>query len=217
MAEYEFRKIRGWRGLLEDAAADIKMRIWMSPARTVYKDGLEAPRCDEAIGKPIWFTRVFGQERVATSYELTRLRNVQRQIKHRERTSEQRERDSMRRHQQYLLRRSKQSEAEHAIELATCRQRRSLRSDEQRRLAANMARLWRLKNLELSKAISKRAKAKHKDKARERRRVHRLENIEAIRASERGKRHSKVEKRRALACVPGAGEELAISQLPVPN
>ena len=182
MTEYETRKIRGWRGRLDDEAQSMRRRFWNAAATTAYKRGVEAPRSDDVIGKPRWFDRVFGPDRQAASDELRRLRKVKQKIQRSERTSEQCEMDRKRDHERYLLRRANQSaedrqrqndrvrarralhsEAERDHERAMCRKWRARQDSDWRAKEAEKKQLRRLAKPDLYRAIDLRSKEKRRD------------------------------------------------------
>lgn len=190
MTEYESSKIRGWRGLLEDAVSEVRSRFWNAPARVIYSRELETPRSDQVAGKPRWFNRVFGPERQAASAELLQLRTLKQQVRYAERTPEQREKKRIQDHERYLLRRANQSiedrleqyarvsarrathtEAEREHERATSRQLRARQGSDWRAKEAKKKRLRILAKPELYKEIGRRSKERTRDASNARKRA----------------------------------------------
>jgi hypothetical protein len=190
MAEYESRKIRGWRGLLDEAISKVRNRFWNVPAAVVYSRELESPGSDNLAGKPRWFNRVFGPERQAASAELLQLRKLKQRLRHAELTPEQREDKRARDHERYLQSRAKQSpedrreqyakvrarraahtEAEREHERAMCRQWRAGQDSDWQAKEVEKKRLRRLAKPELYKAIDKRSKVRTRDASNARKRA----------------------------------------------
>jgi hypothetical protein len=176
MAGNGSRVVRGWRGRLDDLAAEIRDRLWSAPATTVYLDGVDSASSDNLLGHTRWFKRVFGQERAIAVAELRELRNLRRRIRRAEFTEEQREK-----------------------EREWQRNWRATRSDEWRANQATQKRKRMAAKPELYREIDKRTKAKHRDAINERRREARRDNIEACLAYERAKRAARRERTRELA------------------
>ena len=194
MAEYQSKKITGWRSRMDDAITEIRSRFWNAPSHTVYIDGIEAPRADDLIGHVRWFNRVFGPERAIASAELKQLQRVKQKILYAEKmaaqTSEQREKKRIKDHERYLLRRANQSMEDRRVIYAKARARRAAQTEADREHERAMSRQWRAKQgsewraaevikkklrrlakPELYKAIEKRTKARTRDASNARRRA----------------------------------------------
>jgi hypothetical protein len=174
MSDYESRKVRGWRGQLDDAVAKTRDRFWTAPASTVYYEGLECPGSDKLLGIPRWFNRVFGPERAIASAELKQLQKIKRRIKRSEFTNEQRE-----------------------AERAWFRQWRAKQTDEWRSNQTLQKRLRRAAKPDLYRAIDKRSKERTNDARNERRRMQRRENLEEFLNRERA--YNAANRERSLA------------------
>lgn len=167
MAEYESHKVRGWRGLLEDAISEVRNRFWNAPAEVVYSRELESPGSDNLAGTPRWFNRVFGPERKAASAELLQLQKRKEQLRYAELTPEQKQE----RYAKVRARRAAHTEAEREHERAMCRQWRAMQSSDWRAKEAEKKRLRRLAKPELYKAIDRRSKLRTRDASNARKRA----------------------------------------------
>lgn len=124
MADYESRKIRGWRGRLEDQTRHMQKRFWGAPVTAVYLPDGKAVSSDKLAGHPRWFNLVYGPEREAAALELRKLTQLKRQIYKSELTEDQHEE-----------RRAKRRISDRA--------RRARQSDEQRQARLRQERAWR--------------------------------------------------------------------------
>lgn len=190
MADYESRKIRGWRGRLDDEAAEIRRRFWTAPAQIVYYEGQEAPSQDQLSGHSRWFNRVFGQERAEASAELRRLKRIKQQIRRAELTDEQREEKRAKDREWFRQWRAKKSQ-----------------SSEWRAEQAKKKRQRRAAKPELYRAIGRRSEEKNRVAKNERRRLAYKENPEKYRARTRAYRAAHREAVPANAHVAGAKQK----------
>lgn len=171
MAEHESRKVRGWRGLLEDAISEVRNRFWNAPAEVVYSRELGSPGSDNLAGKPRWFNRVFGPERKAASTELLQLQKLKEQLRYAELTPKQRQE----RYAKVRARRAAHTEAEREHDRAMCRQWRARQDGDWRTKEAEKKRLRRLARPELYKAIDRRSKERAKNARNARKRARHAE------------------------------------------
>lgn len=181
MAEYESQKIRGWRGLLEDAATEVRHRFWNAPAEVVYSRELKSPCSDNLAGNPRWFSRVFGPERQAASNELRRLRNLLARIRYTELTPEQKQE----RYAKSRARRAALTEEKRENERVMWRQWRARQNSDWRAKEAAKKRLRRLAKPELYQAIDRRSMERTRDARSERKRKERAANLNVVRSRDR--------------------------------
>lgn len=167
MAEYESRKIRGWRGLLDDAIAEVRLRFWNAPAKVLYSRELGCPGSENLAGNPRWFNRVFGPEREDSAAELSQLQKEKRHRQYKELTHA----DKQEIRAKTKARRSAHTEAEREHERAMCRQRRANQGIEWKANEAGKKRQRRLAKPDLYREIDRRSKVRTKDASNARKRA----------------------------------------------
>lgn len=214
MTTYETRQIKGWRTRMEETAAELLQRVWQAPAETVRHEELRAPLGSNLVDHERWFHREFGPERSAACAELKRFKAIQREIRRREWTDEQREAVNAVKRAWYAA----QSDAWYAHRLAQNRAWKRRQSPESRAKTNASARAWRARqpgewrqiqaqqkrarraaNPELYSAIER----KHEDRRRDRRNAQRraayAQDPEAHRAKVTARRAAKRERAKTAA------------------
>lgn len=204
MADHESKKVRGWRGLLEDATTSIRERFWAAPATVVYIAGIESCSSDQLPGSTKWFNRVFGPERVAASAELLKTQQLRQRIRKSELTEDQIEEMRAKWREEYHRRKAKQTDEERRSQREKRLTKRAMRTAEEvenerawfREWRSRQTSTWRdkqnanknqrrAKNPEFYRAIDRRSQERTKDLNNERRRLRRLENHAEVLRRER--------------------------------
>ncbi|MDP3797413.1 MAG: hypothetical protein Q8R06_09720 [Polaromonas sp.] len=217
MADYESRMIRGWRGRLDDEAANARQRVSAAPAQVVYIPGRESVSSDQLGGSTRWFNRVFGAERVAASLELSVLSQLKRRIRKSELTEEQIEARRAAWRKAYHAGRARQTAEQRHGQLEKKRAKRAMRTPEEienerrwfREFRAKQTEDWRVRqneglqrrrlaNPEMHKAINQRSSDRTRDARNERNRARYKADPEKVMQSQRLYRLANLERTRAM-------------------
>lgn len=177
MVEYESRKIRGWRGRLEDDITARRGLICSAPVTVICDPNLETPRSENLAGCRRWFRLVYGPERKVAVEEFKKLTALRVSIRCSEMTPDQKLEKSNRDRARYdrltpeqkqqrveraRARRAAWTEEQREHERARLRQWRAKQGDDWRAKQAQMKSIRRLANLDLYRAIDRRSKERAK-------------------------------------------------------